>query len=57
MRVDKGLVESREDFKADVKFKKFFALIIKCIEFVILRKGGVTIEGVESTKSAMSIMS
>ena len=31
MRVDKGLVESREDFKADVKFKKFFSLIVKCI--------------------------
>ena len=57
MRVDKGLVKSREDFMADVKFKEFLTMIIKCIEFVVLRKGSVTIEGVEGTNSVMGIMS
>jgi len=31
VRVYKGLVKSRENFKADVKLKKFFTLVIKCI--------------------------
>ena len=57
MRVHKGLVKSRENFMADIKFKEVFTLKIECIEFVILRKDSITIKSIESTEGAMSIVS